>query len=243
MNSSSEENGGGSDVHRALVGLSQIALGADSLDAILRRIASLAKDTIQGVESTSVTMMDHDKPRTVVFTGPLAVQLDERQYDIGFGPCLDASVTGQTITVATQDPGSSLYPEFGAVCLRAGVRHVVSVGLPMNQRVVGALNIYGTEDLPFRGAAVELAQTFAGYAAVAVSNAASYHDAVDLGNQMKEAMQSRSVIEQAKGMIMAERRCDAEEAFRILTRASQHQNVKLRQVAELLIERRTTPSI
>jgi GAF domain-containing protein len=231
------------DVHRALIGLSQIALSADSLDATLRQIADLAKDTIRGVEATSVTMMENDKARTVVFTSPLAVQLDERQYELGFGPCMDAAITGQTITLDAQAPGSSPYPDFAEVALRAGARHVVSIGMPMNQRVVGGLNIYGSAELPFTGRAVELAQTFAGYAAVAVFNAASYHDAVDLAAQLQEAMRSRAIIEQAKGMIMLERRCDADTAFKVLIRASQSQNLKLRRVAELLIERRTAPAV
>jgi AmiR/NasT family two-component response regulator len=105
------------------------------------------------------------------------------------------------------------------------------------------LNIYGSAELPFAGTAVELAQTFAGYAAVAVFNAASYHDAVDLAAQLREAMRSRAIIEQAKGMVMLERRCDADTAFKVLIRASQSQNLKLRRVAELLIERRTAPAV
>jgi len=155
---------------------------------------------------------------------------------------MDAALTGQMIAVDTRDPDSTAYPDFSKVALRAGVRHLVSMGMPMNQRVVGGLNIYGSEDVPFDGAAVEVMQTFAGYAAVAVSNAANYHDAVGLASQLQTAMQSRSVIEQAKGMIMAERRCDADTAFRVLTRTSQTQNMKLRRVAELLIERRSATS-
>jgi GAF domain-containing protein len=229
------------DVTRALAGLSRIVLSEDSLDATLRQIAHLAKDNIQGVDATSMTMMENDKARTVVFTSALAVQLDERQYDDGFGPCMDAAVTGQTITLDTQDPSSTAYPHFCELALRAGVRHTVSVGLPMAQRVVGGLNIYGSAELPFSGVAIELAQAFAGYAAVAVANAASYHDATALAEQLRTAMRSRAVIEQAKGMIMAERKCDADQAFNVLARASQSQNIKLHQVAELLIKRRLTP--
>ena len=229
-------------VHRALVGLNGIALGTNSLEDTLRQIADLAHEAVQGVRSTSVTMMENEKARTVVFTSPLAVQLDERQYEKGFGPCMDAAVTGQMITVDTRNPSASAYPDFSEVALRAGVRHLVSVGMPMSQRVVGGLNIYGSKEVPFDGVAVEVLQTFAGYAAVAVSNAADYHDAVDLAAQLQTALQSRAVIEQAKGMIMAERRCDADTAFKVLTRASQTQNMKLRRVAELLIERRTAKS-
>jgi GAF domain-containing protein len=237
-----EAKGDRNEVTQALAGLGQIVLGSSSLDDSLRQIAELAKDTIPDVDATSVTLMENDKARTIVFTSPLAVDLDERQYEDGFGPCLDAAVTGQTIMVDTRAPESSGYPEFAKVAFRAGVRHSLSVGLPINQRLIGGMNIYGSAEQPFSRPAVELAQTFAGYAAVAVSNLASYHGAADLVRQMRAAMESRSVIEQAKGIIMAERRCDADTAFRVLTQASQSQNLKLRRIAELLIARRITPS-
>ena len=169
-----------------------------------------------------------------MFTGQLAVQLDERQYETGFGPCLDAAVSGQTITVDNQEPTVSAYPDFSAVARRAGILHTVSVGLPVAQRVIGGLNIYGSDELPFDDAAIEVGETFASYAAVAVANASLYNSSADLARHMQLAMKSRSVIEQAKGIIMEREHCDADQAFAILTRTSQTQNVKLRVIAETI---------
>jgi GAF domain-containing protein len=219
----------------AFAELAKIVLG-EPLDVTLRQVAELAKQTIPGVEDVSVTLMENDKPRTVVFTGPLAVQLDERQYEAGFGPCLDAAVTGNTITVDNQEAATTPYPDFSAVARRASIAHTVSVGLPVAQYVIGGLNIYGSDALPFEQPVVELAEAFAGYAAVAVANAARYSSAEDMAQQMRMAMKSRAVIEQAKGIIMAREHCDPQQAFTILTRTSQTRNVKLRDIAEDIVD-------
>src|SRR3954451_16457791 len=98
----------------ALAELGRMVVGADSLDTTLRRVTELAKQNLPGAEDVSITVVeDTGKPRTVVFTGRLAVDLDERQYRAGFGPCVDAAVTGQTLMVDTDH--TSAYPEFGQV--------------------------------------------------------------------------------------------------------------------------------
>jgi GAF domain-containing protein len=225
--SADQVGAGSADPVQAFAELGKIVLG-EPLDDTLRQVAVLAKQTIPGAQDVSVTLMENDKPRTVVFTGPLAVQLDERQYEAGFGPCLDAAVSGQTITVDNQQPAASAYPDFSAVARRAGIPHTLSVGLPVAQRVIGGLNIYGSDALPFDDAAVQVGETFASYAAVAIANAALYNSSADLARHMQIAMKSRAIIEQAK---MEREHCDADQAFAILIRTSQTRNVKLRDIA------------
>jgi AmiR/NasT family two-component response regulator len=103
--------------------------------------------------------------------------------------------------------------------------------------VRGALNIYGQEPAAFDDDTVLLAQTFAGYAAVALANAHLYHSTASLAQHMQAAMESRAVIEQAKGIIIGERRCTADEAFAVLTKVSQDSNRKVRDVAAALVAR------
>ena len=98
-----------------------------------------------------------------------------------------------------------------------------------------ALNIYGRRPAAFDDDAVMLAQTFAGYAAVALANAYAYHNTADLARHLQAAMDSRAVIEQAKGIIMAEQRCGPDEAFAFLTAVSQNTNRKVRDVAAALV--------
>ena len=220
----------------AFAELSRIMLGEKSLDETLGQIAALACDTIPDIDEVSVTLVDRDKAKTVVFTGELAVHLDERQYQNGVGPCLDAALTGETVVVDVTD--DSPYPDFARSAQRAGVTHSVSIGLPVPNRVVGALNIYASTPHAPSDETMTLAQAFASYAGVAVANAALYNHSAELADQMRTAMQSRSVIEQAKGILMARHGYDADEAFKSLSKMSQDSNRKLRDIAQTVIDSR-----
>jgi GAF domain-containing protein len=226
------------DDHRqmhAFAELARLTVNADPPEQTLRRVAELAKRTLGKVEDVSLTLIERGHPRSVVFTGPLAVQLDERQYELGFGPCLDAAKTGQTLVVDTDDANTP-YSEFARIAARAGVRHVVSTGMPLAQRSIGGMNIYQTAEGAFSPAFLEHAEVFANYAAVAVNNIASYADATNQAAHLRTAMQSRAVIEQAKGILMARDRCSPDEAFELLKRISQHRNAKLRDIAQTIVD-------
>lgn len=157
---------------RAVFGeLSKILLDTRPLDDTLQRITQLAKQVIPGTLDVSVTMLDGEQARTVVFPGTLAADLDERQYEAGFGPCMDAAQTGRPVQVATRSDHP--YAEFSRMCREAGVTHVLSTPLRVPGRTVGALNTYAALDDDFDGRDVELAATFDTFAAVAVANVAS----------------------------------------------------------------------
>jgi GAF domain-containing protein len=221
---------------KAFEELSKLVLGEQSMTAVLQRVVELTKTVIPDIHEVSVTLMkDHQAAQTVVFTGALANQLDERQYEAGFGPCMDAALSGRTIAVSNADPESP-YPEFSRISLRAGVSRSLSVALPVPQRIVGALNMYAAGDRAFDDDSVNLAETFASYAAVALANAQLYSTTANLTAQMQAAMQSRAMIEQAKGIIMGRNRCTSEEAFNLLTAMSQRSNVKLRILAQQVVD-------
>ena len=218
----------------AFAELAMIMLGSEPLSAVLQQVAGLATRTVPSIDQASVTVVQGGRPSTVAFTGSLAVELDERQYQAGFGPCLDASLSGQTILVNSSDDPSP-YPLFTQACRRAGVGQVLSTGMPTTHRLVGALNLYSYGEQPVDNASIELAETFAGCAAVAAANAALLHSTTEHVNQLQAAIASRAVIEQAKGLIMGQQHCTPQEAFDVLIRASQQQNRKLRDVAAALI--------
>jgi GAF domain-containing protein len=217
-----------------LAALARIVHSDLCLTSVLQRVADLARGAIPHVAEASVTVIEEGRPSTVVFTGRLAVVLDERQYADGFGPCTDAAATGQTILVDTSDAGGS-YPDFAALAASHGIRHVLAVGLPLGQRVIGALNLYSDVATPFAVGCVKEAEEFAAYAAVAVANAAAFQATSQEVRHLHAAMLSRSVIEQAKGIVMARQGCSPDEAFAVLTRLSQSRNVKLRDVAASLV--------
>jgi GAF domain-containing protein len=197
-------------------------------------VARLAADLIPGIEEVSVTLIEGGRPRSVAFSGQRASVLDERQYEDGYGPCLDAAVSGQTIAIEDTSV-STLYPQFSRAAARAGIRHTLSMCLAMTVKdTTGALNMYGATR-PFDQSSRDVATDFAAYAAVAVGNAAVYAGALDEVEQLRAALNSRATIEQAKGIIMAARRCTPEEAFDILRTTSSRANRKLRDIAQALV--------
>jgi GAF domain-containing protein len=220
----------------AFAELGRIKLSETNLDGVLARIAHLAKRAIPGADEVSVTLLSGSDAHTAAFTGQLALNLDEWQYQGGHGPCLDAAEAGAILSVSDMS-AESRWPDWAARARTEGALSSLSIGLPVQEAVIGALNIYGTKPDAFDEDATALAQTFAGYAAVALANAHLYDSTAALAQQMQTAMQSRAVIEQAKGIIMGERRCTAEEAFAILTKVSQDSNRKLRDVATALVDR------
>jgi GAF domain-containing protein len=131
------------------------------------------------------------------------------------------------------------WPDWATRATAAGAHSSLSVGLPVHEQVSGALNIYSLDPKAFDEDAIVLAQTFAGYAAVALANAHLYDVTATLAQQLQAAMESRAVIEQAKGILMGQRRCSADEAFAILAKLSQDSNRKVRDIAEALVAKST----
>jgi GAF domain-containing protein len=225
----------------ALTRIGRIKLGETDLEGVLKTIAELAKATVPGADEVSVTLVRGTGPVTAAFTAELALALDEAQYEREDGPCLEAAATLQTLVTAHTD-GESRWPAWARRAREAGVRSALAVGLPVEDRVTGAINVYSTLPDAFDEDTLALVQTFAAYAAVALANAHVYDVQTTLAQQMQSAMLSRAVIEQAKGIIMGDRRCTADEAFRVLTQVSQQGNRKVRDVAAALVARAGTPS-
>ena len=223
------------DPTHAFAQLGRIKLHETDLDGVLKQVAHLAKRTISGVDEASVTLVRGRKPHTAAFTGELALVMDERQYKEGGGPCLDAAATVATLRVPDLSR-EQRWPHYIPAAIDAGVRSSMSVGLPVHETVSGALNMYSTRPDAFDDESVVFAQTFSGYAAVALANAHLYDATATLAQHMQAAMENRAVIEQAKGIIMADRHCSPDEAFTILSRLSQDTNRKLRDIAAALVE-------
>jgi GAF domain-containing protein len=224
----------------AFARLGRIKLSETDLNGVFHQIADLAKRTIPGAGEVSVTLVPAQGAYTPAFTGDLALNLDETQYKLGHGPCLDAARSTSTQHVADMT-SENRWPDWTSRAREAGACSSLSIGLPVQEAVTGALNIYATKPHAFDEDALAVAQTFASYAEVAMANAYLYNAQTTLAQHMEIAMRSRAVIEQAKGIIMGDRRCSADEAFAILTKLSQDTNRKLRDVAVVLVRRTTAP--
>ena len=224
----------------AFAELGRISLADHSLDLVMDRIATLARRTLPGAAAVSVTLVEAGTARTVAHDGDVALRLDERQYERGYGPCLDSVAAGTMVAIDSMS-AEDRWPDFTQDARREGVGSSMSVPVPIQREVGAALNIYGVAEGAFDDAAKELAATFSAYAGVALANIHLYEAQARVADQLQTAMQSRAVIEQAKGILMGERRCSADEAFDVLVRLSQETNRKLRDVAQVLVDRAGGP--
>jgi GAF domain-containing protein len=227
------------DIACAYKELAMLVLDEHPLGAVLRRIAELAARIVPGAQDASVTLIQGGKARSVAFSGQVAVALDERQYELGYGPCMDAARTGDVISIEDTSR-SEAYPEFSRQAHRQGINRILAIGMPGLQDTAGALNVYCIAGIgPFDQATREIATTFAGYAAFALQNAAIYARALEEVSQMTQAMASRASIEQAKGIIMRDQQTTADEAFTILVQAASTSDRKVRDVAQRVIDTAT----
>jgi GAF domain-containing protein len=219
----------------AIAELGRIVLAEHGLPDVLEQVALSAKRSIPGAVEVSVTFLEDDRPSTVASTGELALKLDEHQYAERSGPCLSAAATATAFRIDNMRT-ETRWPTYVRHAVEAGALSSLSIPVPVQERIAAALNIYATEPHSFGDESVAAATSFAAYAAVAIANALDFTSAARLAAQMQEAMQSRAVIEQAKGIVMATHKCSADAAFAVLARMSQTSNRKLRDIATTIVD-------
>jgi hypothetical protein len=118
----------------------------------------------------------------------------------------------------------------------------LSTPLIVDGKPVGVLNLYASTPRAFSAVDRQLAGLLAGQAAIAITAALRHYDEVTLADHLRLALSSRSVIDQAIGIVMAQRRCSPEEAFATLRTISQRRNIKLRHIAAELVDATQRPS-
>ena len=150
-----------------LAQLAKIGLGGP-LESVLSDVVKLAQEHVAGVDEASITIQRHQRATTAAFTGEAALELDERQYAAGYGPCLDA-LAGGALVIVPDTSRDQTYPYFSPRARALGFTHTLSVDMPMAAGTSGALNLYGRGEGPFSDDALQAAQAFVDYAAMAVT--------------------------------------------------------------------------
>ena len=217
----------------ALDDLGQLLLGEHSTPSVLQRIVELAQQAMPAGAEVSITLIRDERPTTAAFAGEVADVLDETQYERGYGPCLESAFGGlftEIVDARTEDR----WPEYLPVFLQHGALSALAVPVPV-AHPIAALNVYARTARAFTDDDRSALLQFAAYAGAVLANMEALQDARDLAENLEKAMQFRSVIEQAKGILMERYKLTADQAFRLLSNASMHTNRKLRDIAEDLV--------
>jgi GAF domain-containing protein len=221
-------------VEDAFERLGTLSLSAETLDSVLQTVADLAKQVLPGDVETSVSVLVADRPTTFVYTGQLALDLDECQYGRGHGPCLEAAARGVTVEI-TDARTEHRWADYVQRAVELGSLSSLSVPLGSTEVLAAGLNVYARQPAAFDEESRRAAVRFARFAGGAAANVHAYQDARDLADNLQRALESRAVIDQAKGILMERHRLTADQAFHLLARASMGANRKLRAVAEHLV--------
>lgn len=218
-----------------LTELHSLLLNTDSLQEFLDEIARLTVRELPEGSFCGVTVRQDGWPITLASSDALTRQTDQVQYDHGEGPCLDTLSSGVPNYIpdtATEQRWASFCPDAHA----QGVRSCLSLPLDTPAGVLGAYNLYSTHPDGFAEEMWPQLEALAGNAAGALAVALKLADQSQVSEDLRHALTSRSVIDQAIGIIMAQQRCDASRAFDLLRRASQNRNINLRELAAEIVE-------
>jgi hypothetical protein len=223
--------------------LTRTLLAADTVADALSRVVDAAVEVVPGADLVSVTLRSQDgQLHTPVETDPVGVELDDLQYTYEQGPCFDAArEPGPAYTWSGDLTVSPDWPKFGPAAAERGYHSVLSTALLADAtpvRLSGALNIYARRRDEFTGrAAGDRALLLATHASLALATTEAVRLAELREAQLREALDSRDVIGQAKGILMQRRGISADDAFDLLRRTSQELNVKLAELARTLATR------
>jgi GAF domain-containing protein len=221
------------EISTILARMGGVLLTEDTLDAVLDLISSLARSTIQGADAVSVTLVRDGKIITAAYTDDSVMQLDSVQYENHSGPCVSALDEGVVID-SKKLAEETRWPEFRVVARDNGIAAVRSSPLKVHDRAIGALNLYSRSSRGF-DESHEIVELFGNQASIILANAEAYTSSELLNEQLREALRSREMIGQAKGILMEREGCSADEAFDVLRRASQNSNKKLRDIAKEVV--------
>ncbi|MGV2922062.1 GAF and ANTAR domain-containing protein [Streptomyces alfalfae] len=213
--------------------MTQWLLETDSLEQFLQTLADAALD-MTGFEGVGVTLERDGRPLTVVSSGSPAPDLDEKQYGQDDGPCLQSLRKAEEVAVRDM-AAETRWGDYPAYAASRGIRSSLSLPIAAHTHTAGALNVYAAPPDAFAGVDVGALRSLAAEATGGIAVARRISETQEFAEQMRTAMRSRSVIDQALGVVMGQRRCTAEEAFDILRSASQRRNVKLRDLCGELL--------
>jgi hypothetical protein len=225
------------DLVESLTELARTLTENESVRDTLESILALALRSIPACHAASVTVLDDkEQPSTIAATDEQTRELDRRQYVLQDGPCLDAA-RRQVVNRWGLKEAEQRWPEFTSLAKEMGLRSYLSAGLGLAGRRLGALNLSSHDEDGFTQLDEDLISLFTVPASAAIVVVGRYAEARDLAAQLELALRSRAVIDQAIGIVMAESRCDADQAFATLSRASNNRNMKLRDLAAEIVQR------
>ena len=206
------------------------------LDAAALAELTRSVTAVLGLGGSGVTMAEEGKLQFVTAVTPDSTELERSQQEHQEGPCRDAYETGEVVRVTDVRQESARWPDYSATATRLGVAGVAGIPMRDGDEVIGALNIYSREPREWSDADIAVAVVLADVATSYVLNAAKLHDQEQLSEQLQQALESRIVIEQAKGITAQRKSVTVEHAYQLMRGHARNNHASLRTVAEAIVD-------
>jgi transcriptional regulator with GAF, ATPase, and Fis domain len=174
--------------------------------------------------------------RVVAASSEAARLLELFQLQNDQGPCLDCYRSGQPVQAADLDAEAARWPRFALAALQAGFAAVQALPMRLREQVIGALNLFRAEPGAFDPADVRIGQALADVATISLLHERSMRHSDALNEQLQTALNSRVLIEQAKGKLAERLGLDMDQAFNLLRDYARNRNLRLSDLAQTFIE-------
>jgi hypothetical protein len=222
------------DLAGSMSGTVAALFSAGSVGETLAQLVALAVSTIDGCDYAGIFLVEDRRISTPYSTDPIVIELDAIQHRTNEGPCLDA-INGRVASYAEDLDDEPRWPTFGPAAAQAGVRSLLALPVQVNEDP-GALNLYARYPQAFGVIDRGKGMLLAAMAGMAFSTARIHEDEERRAANFQAALATREMIGQAQGILMERERITPDEAFDILRRASQHLNIKLRDIAQNVVD-------
>ena len=220
--------------------LHDLIIGSTNVSGFLEELSIVAASTLSESAGSriecGVTLRQRKRSATVAGSSDRARELDKLEQVLGQGPCLSALESMKPMLLADVSTDTR-WPEYQKILIAHGCRSVLGVPLALDGNQAAALNFFASETGLFSESVISKAEGFADLAGRALRLALRIADAQNLADDLTAAMENRTTIDLACGVIMAQNRCSQEEAMAMLAKASSHRNQKLRELAADILGR------
>lgn len=226
----------GSPEHTAIF-LQDLVLDGQDVEHFLHNLARVAAEHMSRPDHEVfcvVTLLRPRQAETLASSSPAALKLDEIQYAYGDGPCLTAARTHELVHVRDTQTDDR-WPQYFTAIADQGMRSIIGVPIPLEGEADCALNLYATTIDGFPPEAIEAAAALAREASRSLRLAVRIAQLSDKAENLSAALESRTIIDLAAGIVMGQNKCSQSEAIAILKTASSHRQMKLRALAAEMV--------
>jgi GAF domain-containing protein len=224
----------GAELQQALDQLADLRQGPVTLEEALERVVATA-DPLFGVDGTALMLVDRDQVlRNLAASDKLAEPLEKLQATHGEGPCVDAFDDKEPVAASDLVDGGQ-WPSFSPAAVDHGLRAVLASPIPYSDQAVGVVAVFDSRPHPWTDAESEAIVAFTDLVALLILNAMEASERGRLASELQVALDSRVVIEQAKGVLVGRHGLTTRQAFERLRRQARDQRRPLTEVARAVV--------